>query len=339
MEVHFVDVGLGTCQIIHLGNRRAIVIDCGVKSDEVAAKTLRHLGIDRIERLITSHSDNDHIGGAPTILNDYQSRIDEILAVQDHKWLGTKYWQRIEYFIEQGALDPSAVKRLELNENQKPRLIWSNSQGSRLRMLSPTFVRNLKAQKQKTSNGTSAVFILDHCGHRVVFAGDSEMPQWKEIYAERQKRGYGTLRCDVLAVPHHGGLLDGMDAEMDWLYDEVIRSDYAVLSVGTVKKPDHPRPDVIARLLSAGSKVICTELTGMCHKSPLSQLPSVVRPLTLVGRAAMDAKRKRPRCVACAGTIAATLNDAGCEIQRFDEHQRAVDQLAASSDGHPMCRN
>lgn len=338
MEVHFVDVGLGTCQIIHLGNREAIVIDCGTQSDRIAARSLKRLGIDRIVRLITSHSDNDHVGGATTILNDYQGSIDEILAVQDHKWLESKYWRRIDYFIEQGVLDGGNVKRLELQEKQDPRLIWANAQGSRLRLLSPTYVRNLRAQSSKTSNGTSAVFILDHCGQRVVFAGDSEMPQWKEIYEQRTAAGHGRLECEILAVPHHGGLMGASDQEMDWFYDQVVRSDFAILSVGTRKKPDHPRPDVIARLMRAGSKILCTELTTLCHPRPLSQLPSVVKPLTLTGRGLIDSNRKRPRCVACAGTISAVLSDTGCQISRIQDHQRAVDLMANDPSGHPLCR-
>lgn len=337
MEIHFVDVGLGTCQIAHLGNNEAIVIDCGIKSDEIAAKSLKRLGIDRIVRLITSHSDNDHVGGAPTILNDYQGRIDQILAVQDHKWLESIYWKRIDYFIDQGVIDPGSVKRLELNQKHKPRLVWSNDKGSRLRLVSPTYVRNLKAQQNNSSNGTSAVFILDHCGKRVVFAGDSEIPQWKEIYQQRQSSGLGRLDCDILAVPHHGGLLDGNDNDMDWLYDQVVRSDFAVLSVGTRKNPKHPRPEIIARLLRAGSKVLCTELTSLCHDRPLTLLPAVLRPQTEFGRGYIDAQRRRPRCVACMGNIIATLSPGGCDVRRLNEHQRAVRALASQTGGKPMC--
>ncbi len=104
MEVYFLDVGMGTCQIILLGNRKAIVIDCGVKSDYIALHFLQKYGIDRVVRLITSHSDNDHTGGAITVLNNYQDRIDEVHVIQDSRFLATDYWRRIDYLNEQGTL-------------------------------------------------------------------------------------------------------------------------------------------------------------------------------------------------------------------------------------------
>jgi len=104
MEVYFLDVGFGACQIILLGGRRAIVIDCGVRSDHLALHFLKRFGIVEIECLIASHSDNDHVGGAISILDDYQDQIKRLFVVQDHKWLATRYWQRIDHFIETGIL-------------------------------------------------------------------------------------------------------------------------------------------------------------------------------------------------------------------------------------------
>lgn len=80
MEVFFVDVGLGSCQVILLGGRRAIVIDCGVRSDHIAQQFLLKNGIESIDRLVTSHTDNDHTGGAITILDHYASVIEKFVS-------------------------------------------------------------------------------------------------------------------------------------------------------------------------------------------------------------------------------------------------------------------
>ena len=43
MEVYFLDVGQGTCQIILLGARRAIVIDCGTSKDRTVLHFLQRM--------------------------------------------------------------------------------------------------------------------------------------------------------------------------------------------------------------------------------------------------------------------------------------------------------
>jgi competence protein ComEC len=334
VEINFVDVGLGSCQIIHLGDQSAIVIDCGLKSDHIALQFLKKLGIVTIRRLITSHSDNDHTGGAVSILDAYQDNIEQILAVQDHKWLETKYWQRIDYFIRKGVLMGKNVKRLEIESTAKQ--VWGKTKDSRLRLFSPSFIENQKAQVDETANGTSAVLVLDHLGHRVVFAGDSELPQWKEILERRNQK---SLDCDVLTVSHHGGLTDATDSELDWLYAKAISAKFAVLSVGTRQNPKHPRPEIVARLLSNGAKVLCTQLTNQCHDNPSLLHPAVLTPLAPFGRSADDAARGQRSCIGCAGTIVATISNAGCNISRLREHQSAVDKLANDPAGHPLCRN
>ena len=211
MEVYFVDVGQGTCQVILLSDQRAIVIDCGVKSDHIALQFLKRHGIKRIECLITSHSDNDHTGGAITILNDYADKIGTIFVIQDHKFLVTKYWQRLDFLEQSGVLDAQQIYPLIIEK--KPRRLWCESDSS-LRCFSPSFMTNLQSQYRNDSNSTSAVLVLDHLGHRVVFAADSVVEQWKRIY---EMRGKKSLDCDVLAVAHHGGLCNENLGDLDWL--------------------------------------------------------------------------------------------------------------------------
>ncbi len=75
MEVFFLDVAQGTCQVIMLGQRRAIVIDCGIRNDRIVLQFLRRMGVEHIERLIVSHCHGDHIGGAVSVLGAFQNPI------------------------------------------------------------------------------------------------------------------------------------------------------------------------------------------------------------------------------------------------------------------------
>lgn len=334
MEVYFLDVGMGTCQIILLGNRKAIVIDCGVRSDYIALHFLEKYGIDRVVRLITSHSDNDHTGGAITVLDNYQDRIDEVHIIQDSRFLATDYWRRIDYLNEQGTLLDSQIKRLEIPQ-QKPKILWQEG-SSKLSLLSPDFLENQRAQASSSTNATSAVLVLEHMGSTVVFAADSVITQWRKIY---ERRNHKTLTCDLLSVPHHGGHMGDQPGDLDWLYQTALKPNVSIVSVGTRQNPKHPRPEVIKALVDASSTVMCTQISKQCHADLRAISSSVLTPLTLLGRTQDNIGKARPQsCVGCSGTVMATLNASGCKVDRLAEHQRAVNEMNKSTKATPLCR-
>ena len=335
MEVYFVDVGLGSCHVILLGGRRALVVDCGIRSDHIALQFLLRSGVQTIDRLITSHSDGDHTGGAISILDHYAENIEKICVVQDHKFLKSHYWQRLCALRKEGRVNERQIPPPLLPEDGSPKLVWEDRRtGAKLRCFSPSFVENLDAQQTSNSNGSSMVLVLDYLGRRVVFAADSVIPQWRRIY---KRRGNKTLECDILAVPHHGGLTEGNDADLDWMYDQAVSCDVAVFSVGTVRRPKHPRPEVVAKLRSIGATVVCTEITSQCHSDPESLKPGVLQPQSHLGRAMNAAKNSY---VACAGTVLATIKDGAIEIDRLNNHQSAVDRIVVTQVGPrcPLCR-
>lgn len=336
MEVYFVDVGMGNCHVILLGNRRAILIDGGVKSDYLALHFLKQYGIDRIVRLITSHSDNDHIGGAIAVLGDYQDRIDEVHVIQDSKFLATKYWQRIQSLNADGVLLDSQIKRLEIPE-EKPKILWQEGE-AKLTLLSPCFMENQIAQRAMSTNATSAVLVLEQLNSRIVFAADSVIEQWRKIYDRRDQK---PISCDILCVPHHGGQIGDSDTDLRWLYNEALRTNVAIVSVGGRKTPKHPRKEVIRALTDSSAKVMCTQITSQCHGDLESVRPSILSPMTLIGKShdAHSRKQIRKKCIGCAGTVLATLDSNGCTVKRLAEHQLAVDLMTKSPQATPLCRS
>jgi competence protein ComEC len=70
LEITVLDVGQGLCVAIHSGGQTAIY-DCGgnVNAGRVAARYLRSRGIRRVDHLLLSHYDADHINGVPTLLS------------------------------------------------------------------------------------------------------------------------------------------------------------------------------------------------------------------------------------------------------------------------------
>lgn len=336
MEVFFLDVAQGTCQIVLLGGRRAIVLDCGVPNDRLVLQFLRRLGIEYLDRLIVSHSHSDHIGGAVSVLGEYQDRVDKICFVQDDQFLASSFWRRISELLRAGTLTRDQLIRLEATN--EPQLVWTDiARSARLRTYSPTAAENLLAQDARQQNPTSAVLFLDVRDQRVIFAADSEVGQWREI---RQRSGR-RMECGVLAVPHHAGRAHSSPEDLAWLFDEALDAEVAVISVGTSNAHGHPRQDVVSALTARGARVLCTQITRRCHNNLEALRPAVLRPVLYPGKssATRDVTRAgNSRNVACAGTVRVSLSPAGLNVERLAVHQRAVDELAAAGPVCPLCR-
>ncbi len=336
MEVFFLDVAQGTCQIILLGERRAIVIDCGIPNDRIVVQFLRRMGVEHIERLIVSHSHDDHIGGAVSVLGAYQDRISKICFVQDHKFLRSAFWGRISELWKSGQLTADQLVRLEVSD--RPQEIWADDAKSfKLRTYSPAAIENLAAQEAETPNPTSAVLFLDARGQRIIFAADSEVAQWREIHRKYGQR----MKCEVLSVPHHAGRSHNSADDLEWLFGQALDVDVAVISVGTTNTHGHPRQDVVAAMTNRGTKVLCTQITRRCHADLESLRPGVLRPLTFLGRSSPVrdvTSRGNSRNVGCAGTVRVEAAATGLIVDRLNDHQRAVDQLPQTAASCPLCR-
>ncbi|MGN0413494.1 MAG: MBL fold metallo-hydrolase, partial [Lachnospiraceae bacterium] len=64
LTVHFIDVGHGDATLITCG-QHAMLVDCGKNiKGRMVSDYVREQGVDRLDYLILTHPDNDHIGGA-----------------------------------------------------------------------------------------------------------------------------------------------------------------------------------------------------------------------------------------------------------------------------------
>ncbi len=336
MEVFFLDVAQGTSQIVLLGERRAIVIDCGTPKDRIVLQFLRRMGVEHIECLIVSHNDVDHIGGAVSVLGAFQDRISKICFVQDHKFLRSAFWGRISELWKSGQLTADQLVRLEVSDT--PQEIWADDAKSfKLRTYSPAAIENLTAQEAETPNPTSAVLFLDVRGQRIIFAADSEVAQWREIHRKCGRR----MKCEVLSVPHHAGRSHNNSDDLEWLFDHALDVGVAVISVGTTNTHGHPRQDVVTAMTNRGTKVLCTQITRRCHSDLESLRPGVLHPQTFLGRSSPVrdvTSGGNSRNVACAGTVRVEATDVGLIVDRLNDHQRAVDQLAQNPQCTAFCR-
>jgi beta-lactamase superfamily II metal-dependent hydrolase len=220
MKVLFVDVGQGTCQIILLGDRRAIIIDAGASAD-VPLRALRLFKIETIELLIVSHSHADHSGGFAKkhrlkedaitgILADYRNSIDRIGYVYDSQFRNRPLAQYLMKLVNDKTLRKEQLLTIEASE--RPHELWASDDGrTQLAAISPLAGDHLLAMDGDNPNASSAILELRHEGDRIVFAADSEYDQWRDVY---RLRGERAMDCKALTMPHHGGLMQGSDEDL-----------------------------------------------------------------------------------------------------------------------------
>ncbi len=224
------DVGQGLAAVVQTKNH-LLVFDTGARfganfnmGDAVLIPFLRNLGIQKIDRLILSHADNDHLGGAAALLA-------EIPAL---KIFGSD----VEKIKQKGFRLPlkSCLKGQQWN--------WD---GVVFRMLHPP----LKTRLQR--NNRSCVLMVEAGGQRLLLSGDIEKAAERELV-----RTYaGDLHADVLIAPHHGSKTSSTVAFID-----AVSPQYVLYPLGYRNRYGFPHPEVFARYQSRQILSLLSSNTG-----------------------------------------------------------------------------
>lgn len=310
--VYVVDVGQGACNIIVLGKtsdkrgNRAIVIDSGPKTPTTPLEILKDNHVEQIDVLVVSHNDLDHYGGTAGIVGAYHKRIGCTYYVADRAPSRNNVFDLLDRAWKRGWLKEQP--RVLSLESDAKRLFPDRKTGvekptTKLLALSPQGHEGQRAILNNDPNEASAVLVL-LCGKsRLIFSGDSTIETWKGIVDRRNGR---VIRGDILIIPHHGGCLrwppNELREQLMWLFSEVVRCDFGLISVGTNNRDGHPRKDVLTALNDAGVRVACTEATESCANCPNKELikrRKTSLPLRFPSHSAWDRQK-----VPCIGTIA-----------------------------------
>ena len=168
------DVGQGLSMVVQT-QHHVLVYDAGPRFSEtfdtgkaVVAPFLRHSGARKLDVLVVSHGDNDHIGGVMSLLADFPA--DQLLTSVTEKMPAT------------GAK----------NCWRDQRWVW---EGVRFTLLHPSRGSQLRG------NDASCVLRIESAGrHRVLLTGDIERPAEQVLLGHFQQQ----LSAEVLVAPHHG---------------------------------------------------------------------------------------------------------------------------------------
>ncbi len=222
------DVGQGLSAVVRTA-RHSLVFDTGPAfserfdaGDAVVAPFLRATGVPRVDRLVISHGDRDHLGGLFSLLE--QVPVDEVLTSVPDKVV----WP---------AGRPQACHAGQHWE-------WD---GVSFTMLYP--FPELGAR----GNDASCVLRVSTAGAALLLPGDIEKRSEKALLARAPDR----LRADVLVAPHHGS---NTSSTTDFL--AAVQPRYALFPVGYRNRYGFPKPLVVARYQERGAARLATDRQG-----------------------------------------------------------------------------
>ena len=240
--VYFIDVGQGDLELIVTENKESILIDTGgklsykteswkQKNKEFNLMTssviqfIKSIGLKKIDYLIITHGDYDHMGEAINLVNNF--KVDkvifncgefnelekELIKVLDKK--------KIKYY--------SCLKELNIDDDK---LFFLNN------------------KDYGNENNNSSVIYTELNNYKFLFMGDAGVEVEKDLIEK-----YNLNDIDVLKVGHHGSNTSSSKEFID-----SVNPKYSIISVGKNNRYNHPKDSVLETL--SNSKIYRTDIDG-----------------------------------------------------------------------------
>ena len=232
-ELLAADIGQGNAVLVQTATH-ALLFDAGPRysreSDaghRVLVPLLRALDV-RLDRLVLSHRDSDHTGGAAAVLAMQPAAMLLSSIEDDHELQALRRASRCE---AGQAWD------------------WD---GVHFEVLHPTTEDYALVRR---SNALSCVLRISNGTHSALLTGDIEQAQEAQLLAMD-----APLRSDVLLMPHHGSKTSSSPAFLD-----AVAPSLALVQAGYRNRFGHPAAPVLARYAERGVRVVDTPHCGAAH--------------------------------------------------------------------------
>lgn len=295
VELSILDVGHGNCAVLN-DDGKITVFDAGLGSSLL--EFLTQEGISKIDTLLISHADEDHVGGVVGLVGSEIVEIDAIYLNSDSTKTvkNGRRWKQLLYSLNKAKQSGKLNFFVGLTTSNTGEFDGPNI---KIELLAPSpYLAALapggKDVKDRTlsSNTLSAVFrLMKDSESAVLLAGDLDDVGLQNLIEDEQ-----TIEASVLLFPHHGGLSGGNVTK----FTEQICGLTAATTVVFSNGRDHygaPRPEVVeaVRKTLSEARILCTQLSRVCAANDLTdQDQSYLSPKFARGRS-------RKKC--CAGTV------------------------------------
>ncbi len=220
MAVTVADVGQGSAILVRT-RTHALLHDAGAQytpdsdaGSRVLVPLLRAFGVQRLDLLMLSHRDSDHVGGAAAVMSAF-----DVAALSS-------------------SIEASHPLRAQAKQQQRCEAGQSwQWDGVRFDVLHPQAADYARSDA-KPNTMSCVLAVTDAQGRRVLLTGDLEAEQEARLVREQP----AALKSDVLLVPHHGSKTSSSPAFLDAVAPRV-----ALVQSGYRNRYGHPAPTVAAR--------------------------------------------------------------------------------------------
>ena len=245
VEVYFVDVGQGDCTLIKTPKNKYILIDGGGSEfgnfdvgESILLPYLLDRRITKIDYLLISHFDSDHIGGLFYILGNINIR-NIIISKQGEN---SSNLIKLKEFVKKKKINLQVVKKGDYIKIDKY---------SYFEILFP----EEELIQDNILNNNSIVTRFCSLGLKMLFTGDIEEIAEKrlcELY-----EGTNKLEAEVLKVAHHGSKTS---STLNFL--NLVNPKIAFIGVGEDNKFGHPNDGVLSRIKKFTNLIYRTDKNG-----------------------------------------------------------------------------
>lgn len=231
MAVHFIDVGQGLAILVQSGGEN-LLYDGGNRShaDEVV-QYLKNQQVETINYMISSHYDEDHLGGLVKCLDNFE--VDHVL--------GSDYVHTSDLF---NTFMNTATAHAIIVEYPSVGDTYEFGTGS-FTVMAPDGI-------SQNSNDNSVVIRLVNGNNSFMFMGDAEETSEQDMISTGMN-----LDCDVLSLGHHGSA-----SSTSWDLLEAASPSWAVISCGLNNSYGHPAAETMGKLSDMDIPIFRTDDQG-----------------------------------------------------------------------------
>ncbi len=235
--VTFFDVGQGSSVLISTANHNILFDTAPAMGNNITAEktvipSIQKFGINKLDKLIVSHSDKDHSGGLDSVVNNI--KVDELLVGMD---------------LNHELLNHTKVKYAhDIKISQCKPDTWEYD-GVSFAMLYPLYDNDF-AQK---TNYNSCVLKIMAGNKSILLTADIEKPQ-EYILIDTY---HELLKSDIMLAPHHGSKTS---STIDFL--NAVKPNDIVVQAGFLNMYKHPHINILERYKDINSKVWRTDQDG-----------------------------------------------------------------------------
>ncbi len=231
--VSLLDVGQGLATVVRTSHY-TMLYDAGPKwnpdadsGNRIIVPYLRAEGIRSLDAFVITHADDDHSGGARSVID-----------ARNPKWVMTSVDADSDYLE-----NAKEVMRCEVGDSWR----WD---GVDFDVLHP---HKTAYDESRSTNNVGCVIKITAPGGTVLMTADIEKLTESELIA----RVPDELKSDVLIVPHHGSKTSSTEAFID-----AVQPSLALIPVGYRSRFRHPHPLVVARYADRNIPIRRTDMEG-----------------------------------------------------------------------------